>query len=617
MKSLMALMAAIALPTAMAAAGEVHVWEKIELTFHAQGQYANPYTNVVVWVDLRGPGFDKRCYGFWDGGDVFRVRILATQPGQWAWRSGSNQKDAGLNNQQGDFTAVAWSEAEKEAVPTHRGFIKPSANGHAFEYADGTPYFLLGDTWYAAATRRFQWNADDRERPIGPDAGFKDYLRLRKSQGFNSVAIIAAFPNWATDEAPWDIWLDKKANLGVRSAWVDQVEIADHKPRDQWRAKDMANEGGRAFLFPGKVPGYGQVYPDVDRINPDYFKFMDRKIDYLNSQGFIPVIEVARRDVTSCWAKYYDWPESYTRYIQYVWSRYQANNCLYSPVHFDYPEMTASPQQLNQAANLVIKRFGPPPFGTLASCNASVSSLMNFGGTNENHWLTFHQIGNLREHDAYWYLTEIYHSDPPRPALNGEPYYAGMADKRYPLYKYGAPGGTAEDDRDVRSGMYGSFLSGGLAGHIYGSEGLWGADIEPGSNPFMWEAFQWNSANQMKYLKTFALSEGRRYQDLVPDSNLVSPSETQVTKGFLEWAYCARTPARDFFLLYFEKDCADKSMIRGAVPHASYRAEWFDPRTGAWSKAGSGVLTANVWGWINVPAYPSAEDWGLKLTLSE
>jgi len=278
--------------------------------------------------------------------------------------------------------------------------------------------------------------------------------------------------------------------------------------------------------------------------------------------------------------------------------------------------MTASADQLNQAANFVIEKYGPPPFGTLASCNASVSSLLNFGGPDQNKWLTVHQIGNLREHDAYWYLTEIFNTPPARPALNGEPYYSGIADKRYPPYKYGAPGGTAEDDRDVRSGIYGSFLSGGLAGHIYGSEGIWGADIEPGSNPFMWEAFQWNSANQMQYLKTFALSEGRRYQDLVPDANLVSPSETHITKGFLGWAYCARTANKSFFLVYFEKDCPDKTMIRGAMPNATYKAEWFDPRTGQWSKAGTGVLKANVWGWINVPDFPSNDDWGLKLKLS-
>ena len=592
----------------------VHVWEKVELTFHAKNPYTNPYTNMEVWVDLRGPGFKKRCYGFWDGRDVFRVRVLATQPGKWTWRSGSNPKDTGLSNQRGKFTAREWTEAEKKSVPTRRGFIKPTDNGHAVEYADGTPFILLGDTWYAAATSRFQWNDDDRQRPIGPEAGFKDYLRLRKSQGFNAVAIVAAFPNWATDEKPWEIWLDRNADLGVRSAWVDQGDIANHLPRDGWHAKNMTNEGGRAFLLPGKIPGYEQVCPDLDRLNPAYFKFMDRKIDDLNSQGFIPVIEVARRDVTSAWAKYYVWPESYTHYIHYVWSRYQANNCLYSPVHYDYPAMSASTKQLNAAANRVIQEFGHPPFGTLATCNASVSSLINFGGTNENKWLTLHQIGNLREHDAYWYLTEIYHAVPPRPALNGEPYYSGMADKRYsPPYRYGAPGGTEADDLYVRSGIYGSFLSGGLAGHMYGAEGIWGADIEPGSSPFMWEAFQWHSANQMQHLKTFALSEGRRYQDLVPDANLVSPNSTAQTKAYVGWAYCARTPAKDFFLAYFEKDCPNNSLIRGAISRATYKADWFDPRTGQWLRMGD--LTANVWGWIRLPDFPSPKDWGLKLKL--
>jgi hypothetical protein len=377
----------------------------------------------------------------------------------------------------------------------------------------------------------------------------------------------------------------------------------------------MSNEGGRAFLFPGKVPGYEQVYPDVERLNPEYFKYMDRKIDYLNEQGFIPVIEVARRDMTSCWARFYQWPGSYSRYIQYIWSRYQANNCLFSPVHYDYPVMTATTKQLNAAANLVIEKWGHPPFGTLVSCNASVSSLLNFGGPEENKWLTFHQIGNLREHDAYWYLTEIYNATPARPALNGEPYYSGMTDRRYtPTYRFGAPGGTEADDRFVRSGIYGSFLSGGFAGHIYGAEGIWGSDVEPGSRPLMWEAFRWNSANMMKHLPAFAFSEGRRYVGLVPDANLVTPHETSQPKAYVGWAYCARTPDRNFFLTYFEKDCAGPITIRGALPRTVYQAQWFDPRNGVWSKAGEGTLKANQWGWVRVPPFPSADDWGLKLT---
>ena len=38
-------------------------------------------------------------------------------------------------------------------------------------------------------------------------------------------------------------------------------------------------------------------------------------------------------------------------------------------------------------------------------------------------------------------------------------------------YQYGAPGGTEKDDQFVRSSMYGSFLSGGFGGHVYGAEG--------------------------------------------------------------------------------------------------------------------------------------------------
>ena len=127
-------------------------------------------------------------------------------------------------------------------------------------------------------------------------------------------------------------------------------------------------------------------------------------------------------------------------------------------------------------------KFGPPPFGTLLSANANPSTLENWG---EGSWVTLHQIGNMREHDNYWYLTEIFNLKSPKPAFNGEPYYAGYRDARGPgsaNYTRGAAGGSDKDNAFVRSGMYGSFLSGGLAGHVYGAEGIWGADIEPAAD---------------------------------------------------------------------------------------------------------------------------------------
>ena len=67
-----------------------HVWEKVEIPLEARNHYDNPYTDVEVWVDLKGPGFAKRCYGFWDGGSTFEVRVMATEPGRWSWTSGSS-----------------------------------------------------------------------------------------------------------------------------------------------------------------------------------------------------------------------------------------------------------------------------------------------------------------------------------------------------------------------------------------------------------------------------------------------------------------------------------------------------------------------------------------------
>jgi len=173
-------------------AGDPHVWEKVEITLHAEKYYDNPYTEVEVWIDLKGPGFEKRCYGFWDGDNVFRLRVLAVAPGLWKWSSGSNQSDPGLNGKSGEFTAVAWPEAGKEANPCRRGMVRASANGHAFEYADGTPYFLLGDTWWSVPTFRYRWYDDNKQRPIGPNAGFKDYVRFRRKQDYNCIAMIAA-----------------------------------------------------------------------------------------------------------------------------------------------------------------------------------------------------------------------------------------------------------------------------------------------------------------------------------------------------------------------------------------------------------------------------------------
>lgn len=605
MKFLKRLQIALVVTTLHVAAAPpaIHVWEIQEISFTAKNSYKNAYTDATVWVDLSGPGFKKRIYGFWNGGTTFLVRLVATKPGVWSWKTGSAPNDAGLSGKSGSFTAIDWSEKEKNENPLRRGFLRASPNQHALNHADGTPFFIIGDTWYSLSSNRFKWYDDDVERPIGPTAGFKDYVRYRKEQGYNWVNVIAAFPNWKTDDSSWHMVMNDAAKTTIRSAWLEFGTGS---------AKNMDNEGGRPFFFPGKVPGYENYFPDMDKINPEYFKYLDRKIAYLNANGFVPFLEVSRRDAGLLWYKYYGWPDSYTRFIQYIFSRYQAYNTVLSPVHLDIIDETVSPDDYTAAIRAREKKYGPLPYGNLISSNANPSTLENWG---DDSWVTLHQIGNMREHNNYWYLTEIYNLKNPRPALNGEPYYAGYKDARGAgavNYTRGAVGGTDKDNAFVHSSMYGSFLSGGLAGHVYGAEGIWGADIEPSAPTKMWDAFLWRSGAEMQYLRTFAFSIGRRYQELVPMADLVSPNKNYDILSYEGWAYCARTPDKNIFLAYFEKGCP-QSEIRGAKLNSVYRAQWFNPRNGTWMDAGNGKLTASKIGVIRLPKLPEDLDWGLKL----
>ena len=107
-------------------------------------------------------------------------------------------------------------------------FCGTTDNHHAIEQADGTPFFIVGDTWYAAGTNRFKWYEDDKERPLGPEAGFKDYLRYRKAEGYNAILIIAAFPAWATDGYPVDAIYEQPGThlraLSLDGVWHEERE---------------------------------------------------------------------------------------------------------------------------------------------------------------------------------------------------------------------------------------------------------------------------------------------------------------------------------------------------------------------------------------------------------
>lgn len=596
----------------------IHVWETYELRLLAANCYENPYTQVTVWADLKGPDYERRVFGFWNGGQEFVIRMTGMHPGLWSFETGASVQDPGLCGVRGSFNAIPWSEEEKAENATRRGIITATPDGHSMQYADGTPYIMVGDTWWALATNHFRWTEDEEHHQAGPQMTMKDMALVRKEQGYNTVGMIATFPTWADDGKPNHIVLNDGKHTCIRSAWTNNG-CRPPRPGDKpLSAKEMSNEGGRPFLFPGKVPGYEMMVPDLDRINPEYFKALDKKMDWLNAHGFTVFIEVTRRDVSTVFRNYYDWPMVYTRLIQYLFARYQTHNILFSPIHFDCQLNSLDAREFNEAINLFIDIYGQPPFGTLVGCNSQPHSLINFGGPDEQKWMTFSQLANYREHDYYWHLVDGFRRSK-MPQINGEPYYSGhfslfLRDDEGNIIGAKPPESPydPEDHLNCRSGYFGSLVCGAFGGILAGFTAGWSANTEPECDTFLWEIFDFPASKQVPYIIPFLMTEGTRYRELIPEPDLLTPNKTGDPMGLRGWAFAAATENRDFILGYCEKDCP-KLFVRGLHPYDQYRLTWFDPRNGVWMNDQAVDLEVHVYGFIAMPYVPENTDWGFKL----
>ena len=610
-RTVRALLLSVSVTAGVRAAAPVHVFEKVELALSATAKYANPYTDVEVWVDLKGPHFNKRCYGFWDGGQTFRVRITSPEPGTWTWISGSNPADPGLAGRRGSFVSIPWTEEEKLQNPNRRGFARPTPNGHALQYADGTPYFIVGDFFYPASTWRYKWRESAEAYAVDtPEAGFKDLLKFRKAQGFNMIYIISSYPSWAYDGRPAKF--KDNAGVPVRDAWPSGNED---------RAEDMPNEEGEGpFLFPGKAVGYPDVGADYFRINPPFFRYLDKKMDYAYAQGFQVFMETLRRDVGPYLKAYYGATDADMQknavfhYIRYIFARYQADPVIFGIIHQDIgSEYGLTPREWLPCIEGYYRKYGHPPFGQLVTTNSDGSTYRLWGHTDKAPWLTLHQAGNNpRDHTSSELMQEMYNLPNPIPAYNQEPWYVAND--------------TPEERRRSRSTMYSCLLNGGLAGVAYQAMGLTRGNRE-NSDRFanMWVSIKWQSANEVRLAPAFLMADGTNYPDLAPHRELLSVFKTgrdPAWIGFREtgsapqegWAYCMRTDDKRHFKLYFERNVT-RPDLSGALPDSVYRARWFDPRSGAWSNAGEGTLTSDSQGKIVLPACPTAaDDWGLSLS---
>lgn len=215
-------------------------WQRWDHALTSSRNYDNPYADVTLRVTYSGPGNRTlRTYGFWDGGDTFRIRCAFPVPGSWRWETEcSDATNPGLHRQHGTVDVSPYQGAN----PLYRhGFLKVSDNRRHLAYSDGTPFLWLGDTAWAVPQR-----ASDDE--------WEAYIADRAAKHFTLLQVAPA-PEWAgeTDRPGQRPFTDK-----ICSRWNPAY----------WRSFEQkvqrANEKGLAVLLVGLMEPVRR-YPETSQ----------------------------------------------------------------------------------------------------------------------------------------------------------------------------------------------------------------------------------------------------------------------------------------------------------------------------------------------------------------
>ena len=154
------------------------MWRTAELIFHSERPYADPLLEAETTVDfLSASGTRIRRPAFWNGGDVFGVRVALTEPGDWTYQTVcSDTGNAGLHGQTGTLRCVPY---QGEHAIYQKGFLTVEPGQRYFSYRDGTPFFYLGDThWFLCHEKWEEANVS------GIESQFRYTVDHRAAQGF-------------------------------------------------------------------------------------------------------------------------------------------------------------------------------------------------------------------------------------------------------------------------------------------------------------------------------------------------------------------------------------------------------------------------------------------------
>ena len=539
------------IPQVNADTNKVGTWQRWEAVLASVKTYNNPCRDVVLNVVYTGPGGESyRTYGFWDGGNTFKIRCAFPTPGVWRWvTSCSNKTDTGLQNQSGVVNVTAY--AGDNPLYKH-GFLKVSDDRRYLSYNDGTPFLWMGDTvWHASC------------RAVMSD--WKKYIADRSAKHFSVIQM-------ATNKGG-------ERNPDGNAPFTDPGKDIDHLNPAYWDYVDdmieYANENGLVVFVVSVMDPLHLGYTSLDSDKSNVFIRNFVAHTYGNFVVYSPIFDLP-----------YD-PGHLIGSKDAVTDAYNAS--LVDKAGAALKDATS--------VHLVTAHVGTPPKGPsnpIYSDSIYNNSYIDFVGVQTGH--NDGKINICMKNALNWVL-ELYNRTPCKPVLNIESYYDanGTSAKLPAAYR-----GTAYN---VRSLGYLSWLS-GSQGYTYGAFSLWRWESDY-SQPYSWEkAMNYPSSTQMKYMHDFFASIP--WYKLVPAHQAIRNNSGDDTKKMV----FAKSESGEVGVAYLP-DNSSIQLDLTAFP-LKLRGKWFNPVDNSYTKIDELIPNTGVYT-FNVPRAEHGTDWILLL----
>ncbi len=507
---------------------KTYLASEIELT--SAKIYSNPFEDVDVDVVFSLNGKEMVWPAFWDGGNTWRVRFSLPEAGVWTYTVKSTDNDNKGFSLNGTIECVKY---DGELDIYKRGFLKTEPNIRYFMYADGTPFFYLGDTHWNFAVEEFD-EPGEHAGELQCESHFKYIVDRRWEQGFN----------------------------------VYQSEPID--------AKYDLSEG----LFESDIEG---------------FKDLDRRFKYIAEKGFVHANAQLKFPSMLIWLKRWQDKEYLERLGRYWAARYAAYPCLWTlgqevdnDFYFTRGDQRKFQKEDNPFKDIARGLYKNDPH------KHPLTAHMEFFNLDSNPGADGTSVSKsaFRETEGHTWYGYQWSRGLDRPLdysfgkdgwLNGQGKVCILYESRYE--------GLWTKSLGARSEGWIAYLN-GLYGYGYGAIDIWlykstydvdretndGVDIvTPEDKKTPWSvAIEYDTVKHLKYMRDFF--ESLEWWRLIPRFD--SPAFFTAEK---ENFYSIATDEKNTIVVYFFNVGHETGALKN-LDMCQYSYQWFNPRTNEYSE---------------------------------